>query len=440
MSEISNQNFRRWIIPVAFGIIYIVWGSTYLINYYAIQDIPPFLMSGSRFLTAGATLFIASLLFGKPIPSSEQLKNAAFSGIMLLCVGTGGMVWAMQFIDSGLVALMVSVQPLVVVLLMWQMQGKRPTIRTIAGTGLGMVGMAFLVGQDQFVSSNDALIGVAVISVSILAWGYASIYIGKAKMPTSKLQSAGIQMIAGGGSLLLVSLVAGEAGIFHLSDVTLRGVLSWLYLVLFGSIVAFSAFNYLLIKSTPDKVATANYINPVVAMILGWGFNKEVISSQSLLAAALMLTGVFFINTSLRFSRRFRFSKPHPLASLVPSKPEITREIDIQPFNSPDAPLGNVIARIWHGAALSSNASKYIEWAKENVVPEFKSVPGNVGFTFYHSTEGDITHFTFISYWKDFDAIRQFAGDDYHKARFYPEEELLLVKGEQNVEHKKIKP
>ncbi len=432
--------FNRWVIPAAFAAIYFIWGSTYLINWYAVQDIPPFAMSGSRFLIAGFILFLLSRFSKKQNASLAEWRNAAYTGFMLLCVGTGGMVWSLQFISSGMVALMVSVQPLIVVLMMWYMQGKKPTVSTLVGTFMGMAGMGFLVGQDQFISSANAMFGIVVISVSILAWGYASIYIGRVQMPKSKMLSAGIQMMSGGLSLLLVSTITGEMGGLEIERITIRGLLSWLYLVIFGSLIAYSAFNYLLIKSTPDKVATSNYVNPIVAMLMGWGLNNEVITGQSLVAAAMMLTGVFFINTPHRFTRRFRFSRPHPLASLVPDGQEITREIDIQPFTSPDIPAGSVIARIWHGAAMIGNADKYIKWAKETIIPEFQSISGNLGVTFYHRTEGEITHFTFISYWKDYDAIRQFAGKDLDKARFYPEEQELLLSGEEKVRHRKIKP
>jgi drug/metabolite transporter (DMT)-like permease len=398
------------------------------------------LMSGSRFLTAGLTLLLLSMVLNKSKADAEQWKNALFTGFMLLCVGTGGMVWALQFISSGMVALMVSVQPLVVVLMMWKLLGKKPSSKTLGGTILGMLGMAFLVGQDQFISSKDALIGILVISISILSWGYASIYIGKVRMPDSKMQSAGIQMIAGGLSLLIISTITGEIGKFSIQEVSTRGALSWFYLVIFGSLIAYSAFNYLLVKSSPEKVATSNYVNPVVAMLLGWGFNNEVITGQSLFAAVMMLTGVFFINTHFRFSRNFRFARPHPLASLLPPGKEVVMEIDVQPFTSPDVPIGNVIARIWHGASLANNANMYIEWAKKNIVPEFQSVPGNLGITFFHRTEGNITHFTFISYWTDIDAIRQFAGADYTLARFYPEEKDMLLKGEKKVRHQKVTP
>lgn len=258
-----------WLIPICFGLIYFVWGSTYLANWYAIQDIPPLLMSGTRFVAAGAILFGVSTLFGGDKTTPAQWKNAATLGVMFLAIGTGGMVWSEQFISSGMVALMAAIQPLFILLLMWQLYGKQPNLAGIIGTFLGIIGMTFLVGQDQFIGGEKTLLGLGVIFISIVSWGIASVRLSKMDMPNNKLQSAAIQMLVGGGVLLLVSFSSGEAFGFQWANVTERGGWSWLYLVFFGSVVSFSAFNYLLVKSTPDRVATANYINPVVAMFLG---------------------------------------------------------------------------------------------------------------------------------------------------------------------------
>ncbi|MBK9016846.1 MAG: EamA family transporter [Saprospiraceae bacterium] len=298
-----------WLIPICFGLIYFVWGSTYLANWYAIQDIPPLLMSGTRFATAGLILFFLSKLFGGGKPTTAQWKNAAKLGIMFLAIGTGGMVWSEQYISSGMVALMASIQPLFILLLMWQLYGNLPNLSGIIGTLLGIVGMSFLVGQDQFIGGSKTMLGLGIIFVSILSWGIASVKLSKMDMPDNKLQSAAIQMLAGGGVLLLVSFISGEAFHFQWANVTDRSGWSWIYLVFFGSVVSFSAFNYLLVKSTPDKVATANYINPVVAMFLGWALNSELITGQSLIAAVLMLTGVVFIKSKIPFLKNFNCSK-----------------------------------------------------------------------------------------------------------------------------------
>jgi len=287
---------ERYLIIAAFATVYLVWGSTYLVNYLAIREIPPFLMSGTRFLTAGLLLFGVAALRKIPWPSLVHWKNSAWAGFMFMALGTGLVVWAEQWVDSGMAALLVSFEPLVVVVLLWVMRGQNPQLHSLLGVALGVLGMFLLVGQPQISADRNTLFGVAGIAFSLLAWGYASIYIGQANLPTSKMQSAGMQMMSGGVSLLLMSLIFGDYKQFAWENLTGKGIFSFFYLVVLGSLLAFSAFNYLLSKVSPEKVATTNYVNPVVAMFLGWSINNEQITTRSLLAAAIMLTGVFFIN------------------------------------------------------------------------------------------------------------------------------------------------
>ena len=287
---------ERYLIIAAFATVYLVWGSTYLVNYLAIREIPPFLMSGTRFLTAGLLLFGVAALRKIPWPSLVHWKNSAWAGFMFMALGTGLVVWAEQWVDSGMAALLVSFEPLVVVVLLWIMRGQNPQLNSLLGVALGVLGMFLLVGQPQISTDRNTLIGVAGIAFSLLAWGYASIYIGQANLPSSKMQSAGMQMMGGGVSLLMMSFIFGDYKQFEWENLTGKGIFSFFYLVVLGSLLAFSAFNYLLSKVSPEKVATTNYVNPVVAMFLGWSINNEQITTRSLLAAAVMLTGVFFIN------------------------------------------------------------------------------------------------------------------------------------------------
>lgn len=423
-----------WLVPICFGLIYFVWGSTYLANWYAIQDIPPLLMSGSRFAMAGIVLLFLSKLFGGNKTTAIQLKNAATLGIMFLAIGTGGMVWAEQYISSGMVALMAAIQPLFILLLMWQLYGKKPNLAGVLGTLLGMAGMVFLVGQDQFIGGEKTMLGLGIILISILSWGIASVRLSKTDMPSNKLESAAVQMLAGGGLLLLVSGLTGEASHFQWANVTERGGWSWIYLVIFGSIVSFSAFNYLLVKSTPDKVATANYINPVVALFLGAVLNDELITGQSYIAAVLMLTGVVFIKTKIPFFERFNFPKqPNPTPDLMGFMPVgAVKVVDIQPVAKP------AIARIWHGDTPAGMTDEYVSLAKSNCVANCTATPGNLGVTFFHKTEGDVTHHTFISYWKDFDAVKRFAGEDFQKPRLFAGEEKFLLQSDAEVEHREV--
>jgi heme-degrading monooxygenase HmoA/uncharacterized membrane protein len=277
-------------------------------------------------------------------------------------------------------------------------------------------------------------LGLSIIFISVLSWGIASVKLSKTDMPTNKLQSAAIQMLAGGAVLLIVSLASGEAFNFQWANLTARGGFSWIYLMVFGSIVSFSAFNYLLVKSTPDKVATANYINPVVAMFLGWFLADELITGQSLVAAILMLTGVVFIKTKIPFFERISlFKTPNPSPDLMGFMPVgAIKVVDVQPVASP------AIARIWHGATPAGLTDEYVNLAKSNCVANCTATPGNLGVTFFHETEGEVTRHTFISYWEDMEAVKRFAGEDFQRARFFPGEERFLVESDEIVEHKQF--
>lgn len=279
----------------AFAVIYVIWGSTYVFNYFAIQSIPPFIMGGSRFLVAGTVLFFSARMLKHEKPSLIQWKNAFIIGFMFFAMGVGGVVWAMQFIDTGIASLIVSFEPLLIILLLWSLFGKRPGRVSVLGALLGMAGMALLVGQSHFFADNNVLRGVIYILVSITAWSLASIYISKIDLPRSRMLSAGMQMIAGGVSMFVIGSFIGEFSVFQFGLIDLRAGLSWIYLVLFGSVLAFTCFNFLLVKVSPDKVASCTYVNPVIALILGWILNGEVLTTQSGIAAAVLLSGVICI-------------------------------------------------------------------------------------------------------------------------------------------------
>ncbi|MEZ4990515.1 MAG: EamA family transporter [Saprospiraceae bacterium] len=285
-----------WLIIAAFGAVYFLWGATYLFNYFAIQVIPPFLMSGSRFLTAGLLLFGFLHLRKVPLPSARQWFWSLILGILFLSLGSGGLIWALQFIDSGFAALIVAVDPLLIMLLLWVLQGVRPGWGSILGALLGFLGMYLLLGQPQLDKHPDAWMGLVAIAISLTAWAFATIFVSRLDQPANRFQRSAMQMISGGTVLVVFSLISGEASSFQLADLNWKAGLSWLYLVAFGSILAFSCFNYLLTKVSPEKVATSTYVNPLVALLLGWAFNNETITSGTLIAGGLMLTGVYFIN------------------------------------------------------------------------------------------------------------------------------------------------
>jgi drug/metabolite transporter (DMT)-like permease len=217
--------------------------------------------------------------------------------MLFLTVGTGAIVWALQWIDTGMAALLVAIDPLLIMFLLWWLFDQRLRWQGVTGALIGIVGMAILVGQPQFVNTPESRWGLVAIAIALVGWAFASVFISRINLPDSRLRRSAMQMLAGGAGLMLFSLVTGEALSFHWRTVSLSSGLSWLYLVVFGSIIAFSSFNYLLAKVSPEKVATSTYVNPIVALMLGWGLNGEDLTRQSVLAGLIMLTGVFFINT-----------------------------------------------------------------------------------------------------------------------------------------------
>lgn len=285
----------RWLIPLAFFSVYFLWGAIYLANYIAIQDIPPFMMTGSRFLVAGTFMYLVASAMKMPKPTAVQWKNAAVSGFLFLVTGTGALIWTLQYVDTGIASLIVALEPLIIVLLLWKMRQQKPKFKSWLGVFLGFLGMAVLVVQDRFLTDSNTLWGMGVILFSIIMWGYATLFVGDKDLPNSKWLTSAMQMLAGGLILVIVSLLWGEMEGFKIQAVSPKAWGGWLFSVIGGSIIAFSAFNYLLVKVSPEKVATSTYVNPIVAMLLGWAFNNEVLTPQSLIAAVLMLFGVFFI-------------------------------------------------------------------------------------------------------------------------------------------------
>lgn len=296
--SLGNQSKEFWLIIGAFAAVYVVWGATYLFNYFAIEVIPPFLMAGTRFLAAGILLFAFLHFRRTPLPTARQWMWSLVLGILFLSLGSGGLIWAIQFIDTGFAALLVAVDPVVIMALLWAIQGIKPGRKALFGALLGMIGMYLLLGQPQLDAHPKAWMGLVAIGVSLVAWAFASIYVSRLDLPSNRFQRSAMQMLCGGAVLVLFSWWTGEASGFQLTDLNWKAGLSWLYLVGFGSILAFSCFNYLLSKVSPEKVATSTYVNPLVALLLGWAFNNEVINPGALVAGALMLTGVYFINSN----------------------------------------------------------------------------------------------------------------------------------------------
>ena len=297
------------LIIAAFFSIYVIWGSTYLLNKIVVTELPPFMLASIRFITAGLLIFIIAKIIGFNLKITlKQLGNTAIAGFLFLSFGNGVIVWALKYVDSGFAALEVSAQPLVVLLLMRFFDKKKIKLMSVIGVILGVIGIYLLVSQKEIITEEGTMLGIVMIFTCMLSWGYGSLFVAKADLPSNYFVNTGYQMITGGIMLLTASLLFGEVWIFP-TEWSQPVQLSMLLLIVFGGIVAFTSFNYLLKTVSPEKVATSTYVNPIIALALGWYFLNEQITTQSIIAAIVLLTGVYFINTKKKLVIYSRFRK-----------------------------------------------------------------------------------------------------------------------------------
>ena len=300
---------KPYLILLAFFAIYVIWGSTYLLNKIAVAQLAPFMLAAVRFTIAGLLIFIIAKLSGQTLHiTKKQLLNTMFAGFLFLSLGNGFAVWALKYVDSGFAALEISAQPLIILIMMRIFQGKKIQPMSAFGVVLGMVGIYLLISQKEIVTKENAIIGILMIFGCMLSWGYGSLFVGKADLPKNYFVNTGYQMFFAGIFLVFMSVGFQETWI---SPMEWQTDVIWvmILLVVFGSILAFTSFNYLLKMVSPEKVATSTYVNPIVAMLLGWYFLNESISLQSIVAAIVLLSGVYFINSRKKLALFARFKK-----------------------------------------------------------------------------------------------------------------------------------
>lgn len=289
-------------VLAAFAVIYLVWGSTFLAIRIAIETLPPLLMAGGRFLTAGALLYGWRRARGVPRPTRREWAAAAIVGTALLLGGNGAVVWAEQTVPSGVAALLVTVMPLWMVLLDWlRPGGERPPASVLAGVVVGLGGVAFLIGPDAILRGAAAgvnPVGAGVLLFGSLSWAAGSLYARNAPLPHAPLLGTGMQMLAGGAALLVVGLATGETAHLDLGHASTRSIAAVIYLIIFGAIAGYSAYTWLLRVVPAAKVATYAYVNPVIAVILGWALAGEPLGARTLLAAAVIVGSVAVITAA----------------------------------------------------------------------------------------------------------------------------------------------
>jgi len=298
------------LIIAAFIAIYVIWGSTYLLNKIVVTEVSPLLLAAIRFSISGALIMLIAKLLKREIKvTKKQLLNSAIAGFLFLVYGNGMFVWALKFVDSGFGALLAATQPLFVLLLLRLIDGKKMQRQSIIGVILGIIGMYLLVSQNEITTSKDMLIGIFMIFSCVLSWSYGSVFVAKATLPKNFFVSTGYQMLFAGFFLFIGSVLLKETWSSPL-DWSVKAQGAMFLLIAFGSIVAFTSFNYLLKIVPTEKVSTSAYVNPVVALFLGWYFLDETLTTQSVIASIVLLSGVYFITSRKRISKLKVTSKP----------------------------------------------------------------------------------------------------------------------------------
>ena len=290
----------KLLIIGAFFSIYIIWGSTYLFNKIAVTEVPPLFLGAIRFFSAGILIMILAKFMKLSLKiTRNQLINTGIAGFLFLVYGNGVFVWALKYVPTGFAALLASTQPLFVLFLLRLIDGKRLQRKSIIGALLGLFGMYLLISQKEITTSEDSILGIFMILTCVLTWSYGSVFVSKADLPKNHLVSTGYQMLIGGFLLLTGSLIFKETWISPLNwSPKTQGAM--FFLIVFGAVVAFTAFNYLLKEVSPEKVATSAYVNPIIALFLGWRLLNEELTLQSIIASLVLLTGVYFINSRKR--------------------------------------------------------------------------------------------------------------------------------------------
>lgn len=317
----SNKLAPRWLVIAAFAAIYIIWGSTYLGISFAVQTIPPHIMVGVRFIIGGTIMFAILRWRGVPMPKMLHWRSALIVGILLLGLGNGSVSWAETMVPTGLASLMIAVVPLWMVLMDWARPGgTKPKGGVFLGIALGLVGMVLLIGPAALGLDRPLnYTGVAIMVLASVSWSLGSIYSRHAAIPDNPLMLTAMEMLTGGVFLMAMAFVLGEYNGFEVSQVSTLSIAALIYLILFGSFIGFTAYVFLLQVSTPAKVSTYAYVNPIVAIFLGWSLNGEEITLITLAASGIVLAGVAIITF---FNTR---PQPKPLPNQAADKERLTQ-------------------------------------------------------------------------------------------------------------------
>jgi drug/metabolite transporter (DMT)-like permease len=302
MSDAMRSNAirpARWKILLAFSIIYFVWGSTYLFIRVGVREVPPFLLAAARFTFAGLALCAWVRFKGTPFPTRREWAASCLLGTLMFLIDYGSLFWAEQRVPSGVSAVILASIPVFITLLeVIFLRTQRLTIRLSVGLLVGMVGVAVLMLRS--VSLGEAPIdrgGAIALTVAALGWSVGTIFSRRLPLPSSKVMSAGAQMLTGGIQLLLLAAIAGEFSGFRPHHVSGRAWFALIYLIIAGSLIGFTAYVWLLHYESPTKVGTYAYVNPVVAVGLGYFIGGETVGPRTILGTLLIVVSVVIITT-----------------------------------------------------------------------------------------------------------------------------------------------
>ncbi len=312
------QKPRAAAIWAAMFSIYVIWGSTYLAIRFAVESLPPFLMGGVRFLLSGVVMYVWRRARGDAAPSGREWRSATIVGVLLLVGGNGGVVWAARRVPSGVSSLLVGTLPLWMVLLdALRPGGRRPDWREILGVLTGFVGVVVLIRPTQSTDSMEYidLLGAAAVILAAFFWSVGSLYSRNAPLPPSPLLATSLEMITGGAGLLLLGTLDGQWGQLDLAAASARSLWGLAYLVVFGSLVAFTAYTWLLRVAPTSLVSTYAYVNPLVAILLGHFLAGELLTARILIAATVIVGSVALI-TMIQPSRS-KLEKARPELAVV---------------------------------------------------------------------------------------------------------------------------
>jgi drug/metabolite transporter (DMT)-like permease len=293
----SKTRSTRLLLLASFAIIYVVWGSTYLAIRYAVETIPPLVTAGVRHLTAGSVLFAWAWMRGFR-PTKKEWFGSAILGFLFFFIGHGSLHWAEQVVPSGPAALLVATEPLWLTVLALLLSKKQNlTLPSVTGLVIGFVGVLLLTTDRQLSGQSGSLLGIVAIIIGTIVWAMGMFYSqSSTSLPSNSVARAGMSLLIGSWFLLITAGVTGEFRGFHWANVSSKSLFGLLYLIVFGSIIAFTTYTWLLDHCSATLVSTHTYANPIVAVLLGWALAGETVNARVLLAGLITLVAVFLIS------------------------------------------------------------------------------------------------------------------------------------------------